>query len=195
MAKSKVVKTAFISTLPVMAGYVVLGAGFGMILKSKGYGIIWAFLMSLFIYAGSMQFVAVNLLTGGASFLTTALTTLMVNARHRTRNDSTSFCTLCNFPWFKQHTKSHYISWQSASVCHHGNACRILSQGHRFYRSDPRHPRSSCKPYRNRSSCLEKKYAAEHYCRHSSIYVYGSDIVLITIELFLSACPICGYPV
>lgn len=82
MAKSKVVKTAFISTLPVMAGYVVLGAGFGMILKSKGYGIIWAFLMSLFIYAGSMQFVAVNLLTGGASFLTTALTTLMVNARH-----------------------------------------------------------------------------------------------------------------
>lgn len=82
MAKSKVVKTAFISTLPVMAGYVVLGAGFGMILKSKGYGIIWAFLMSLFIYAGSMQFVGVNLLTGGASFLTTALTTLMVNARH-----------------------------------------------------------------------------------------------------------------
>lgn len=38
--------------------------------------------MSLFIYAGSMQFVAVSLMTGGASLLTAAITTLMVNARH-----------------------------------------------------------------------------------------------------------------
>ncbi len=65
-----------------MAGYVVLGAGFGILLKTKGYGIIWALAMSLFIYAGSMQFVTINLLTGGANFLTTALTTLLVNARH-----------------------------------------------------------------------------------------------------------------
>ncbi len=65
-----------------MAGYMVLGAGFGMVLKSAGYGIIWALAMSAFIYAGSMQFVAINLLTGGASFITTAITTLLVNARH-----------------------------------------------------------------------------------------------------------------
>lgn len=38
--------------------------------------------MSAFIYAGSMQYVGVSLLTGGASVLTTALTTIMVNARH-----------------------------------------------------------------------------------------------------------------
>jgi 4-azaleucine resistance transporter AzlC len=38
--------------------------------------------MSTFIYAGSMQYVAIDLLTGGASLITTALTTLMVNARH-----------------------------------------------------------------------------------------------------------------
>jgi len=78
----KLIKTAFLATVPVMAGYVVLGIGFGMILKSKGYGLIWSFAMSLFIYAGSMQFVLINLLTGGASLLTTAFTTLMVNARH-----------------------------------------------------------------------------------------------------------------
>lgn len=41
-----------------------------------------AFVMSLAIYAGSMQYVAISLLTGGASLLTVALTTLMVNARH-----------------------------------------------------------------------------------------------------------------
>lgn len=65
-----------------MAGYIVLGMGFGIVLKVKGYGILWAFAMSLFIYAGSMQFVAIDLLTGGASLIATALTTLMVNARH-----------------------------------------------------------------------------------------------------------------
>ena len=80
--KKKLIKTAFVATLPVMAGYVVLGLGFGMILKSKGYGIGWAFAMSFFIYAGSMQFVLVDLLTGGATLLTAAVTTLMVNARH-----------------------------------------------------------------------------------------------------------------
>ena len=80
--KKKLIKTALIATLPVMAGYIVLGLGFGMILKSKGYGIGWAFAMSFFIYAGSMQFVLVDLLTGGATLLTAAVTTLMVNARH-----------------------------------------------------------------------------------------------------------------
>lgn len=78
----RVIKRAFLDTIPVMAGYLVLGFGFGIMLKSAGYGIAFAFIMSLSIYAGSMQYVAVSLLTGGASLITTALTTLMVNARH-----------------------------------------------------------------------------------------------------------------
>jgi 4-azaleucine resistance transporter AzlC len=76
------IKTALIKSLPVMAGYVVLGTGFGILLKQAGYGPVWAFLMSLTIYAGSMQYVGVSLLTAGASLITVALTTLMVNARH-----------------------------------------------------------------------------------------------------------------
>lgn len=75
-------KTAFKATIPVLTGYLVLGFGFGIVLKSAGYGILTALFMSLFIYAGSMQYVAVGLLAGGASLLTVALTTLMVNARH-----------------------------------------------------------------------------------------------------------------
>lgn len=75
-------KYAFKQSLPIMAGYIVLGIGFGILLKSKGYGVIWAFFMSLFIFAGSMQYVGVNLLAGGASIITTALMTVMVNARH-----------------------------------------------------------------------------------------------------------------
>lgn len=82
MKQQNTVKLAFIKTLPVMAGYIVLGTGFGILLRNAGYGVLWAFAMSFFIYAGSMQYVGVSLLTGGASILTTAMTTFMVNARH-----------------------------------------------------------------------------------------------------------------
>ncbi|MGN0518095.1 MAG: AzlC family ABC transporter permease [Acutalibacteraceae bacterium] len=78
----KTLKPAFIDTLPVMTGYLVLGMGFGIILKTNGYGFWWAFAMSFFIYAGSMQYVGVGLLSSGASLISVALTTLMVNARH-----------------------------------------------------------------------------------------------------------------
>lgn len=78
----KILKKAFVDTIPVLTGYLVLGFGFGIILKSNGYGIWVAFAMSLLIYAGSMQYVAIGLLTSGVSLVTAALTTLMVNARH-----------------------------------------------------------------------------------------------------------------
>ena len=76
------IKQAFYKSIPVMAGYVFLGIGFGILIRNVGYGLLAAAAMSLFIYAGSMQFVGVSLLTGGASILTTAITTVMVNARH-----------------------------------------------------------------------------------------------------------------
>jgi len=80
--KRNTLKTAFLDTLPVMAGYIVLGTGFGILADRNGYGFLWSFAMSLFIYAGSMQYLLISLLTGGASLIATALTTLMVNARH-----------------------------------------------------------------------------------------------------------------
>lgn len=76
------IRNAFRRSLPVLAGYLVLGAGFGMMMKSAGYGAGWTFAMSLFVYAGSMQYAAVGLLSAGASLVTIALTTLLVNARH-----------------------------------------------------------------------------------------------------------------
>lgn len=75
-------RRAFLATLPVMAGYLVLGTGFGILFQSRGYGLIWALAMSVFVYAGSMQYLAVDLLTGGVSLIAAAVTTLMVNARH-----------------------------------------------------------------------------------------------------------------
>lgn len=75
------IATVIKDTAPVIAGYVILGIGFGIIMSAAGYG-AFAVPMSLFIYAGSMQYAAIGLFTGGASFITVALTTLAVNARH-----------------------------------------------------------------------------------------------------------------
>lgn len=77
-----ILKKSFLDTIPVLTGYIVLGIGFGIIMSTNGYSAWWSLAMSLFIYAGSMQYAAISLLTGGASLISVALTTLMVNARH-----------------------------------------------------------------------------------------------------------------
>ena len=69
-------------TLPVMTGYLFLGAGFGILLNQHGYGIGWAFFMSLCMYAGSAQYLAVSLMTGKASLLAAGVATFLLNARH-----------------------------------------------------------------------------------------------------------------
>lgn len=77
-----VLRRAFAATIPVMTGYVVLGFGFGLMLGDAGGSVWLALAMSGFIYAGSMQYVTIELITGGASLISAALMTLMVNARH-----------------------------------------------------------------------------------------------------------------
>ena len=79
---TQLLKRALKDTVPVLTGYLVLGFGFGIIMKANGFGIALTAAMSLLIYAGSMQYAAIGLMTGGASLLTVELTTLMVNARH-----------------------------------------------------------------------------------------------------------------
>ena len=78
----KYIKYAFSRTLPVLFGYIFLGIAFGIVLQQAGFNFLWAFCISLFLYAGSMQFVLVPLLASAASPLTVAVTTLFVNSRH-----------------------------------------------------------------------------------------------------------------
>jgi len=75
-------KTVFLDTLPVLTGYLFLGMGFGILLQESGYNFLWSFFMGLFIFAGSGQYLAVSLLSGGASLISAAVATLLVNARH-----------------------------------------------------------------------------------------------------------------
>ena len=82
MRTSGAVIRAFKASLPVMTGYIVLGLGFGILLSTRGYNAFWALLMSLVIYSGTMQFVAIDLFTSGASLAATGMTSLMISARH-----------------------------------------------------------------------------------------------------------------
>ena len=76
------IRYAFLHSLPVMFGYVFLGIAFGIVLEEAGYNFLWALAISVFVFAGSMQFVLVPLLATAASPLTVAFTTLFVNSRH-----------------------------------------------------------------------------------------------------------------
>lgn len=76
------VKAAFPHTLPVLMGYLCLGAAYGVLMASKGYGAVWSLLMSAIAFGGSMQYVAITLLTIPFNPLQAFLMSLMVNARH-----------------------------------------------------------------------------------------------------------------
>lgn len=78
----KTLRAALIASIPVMTGYIVMGTAFGIMLADKGYNALWALGMSITMYAGSMQFVAVDILSRGASLISAAIMTLLVNARH-----------------------------------------------------------------------------------------------------------------
>ena len=82
MMKYKAFIAAFPYTIPVLMGYLFLGIAFGVLMSSHGFHVGWAFLMSLLIYAGAMQFVAIGLLIGPFGLLNAFIMTLTVNARH-----------------------------------------------------------------------------------------------------------------
>ena len=75
-------RTAFPYTVPILAGFLFLGIAYGIFMNSLGFSAIYPLLMSLAIFAGSMEFVAANLLLGVFDPLNALLLTLMVNARH-----------------------------------------------------------------------------------------------------------------
>lgn len=84
MEKKAVValRYAFPRTIPVMVGYLFLGAAYGILMRVNGYGIFWALAASLLVYAGSLQYVGVSLLAAGANPVHGFLIGLMINARH-----------------------------------------------------------------------------------------------------------------
>lgn len=75
-------RAAFPVTVPVMTGFLCLGLAYGVLMQTKGYGPLWSVLMSAVAFGGSMQFVAITLLTTVFDPLQAFLLSVMVNARH-----------------------------------------------------------------------------------------------------------------
>ena len=73
---------AFPKTVPVMVGYLFLGMAYGILMRVNGFGIFWTLAMSLFVYAGSLQYVGVTLLAAMVNPAYAFLMGLMINARH-----------------------------------------------------------------------------------------------------------------
>lgn len=80
--KTKAFKAALPHTLPICVGFLFLGMSYGFLMRSKGFSFIYPMLMSFFIFAGSMEFVTVNLLLSAFNPLYALVLTLTVNARH-----------------------------------------------------------------------------------------------------------------
>jgi 4-azaleucine resistance transporter AzlC len=70
------------AAMPVVLGYLPLGFAFGVLARGAGLSVLEVFAMSLLVYAGSAQFIAVGLLSTGAGGWTIVVTTFLVNLRH-----------------------------------------------------------------------------------------------------------------
>lgn len=78
----KIISYAFKRSQPVMYGYLFIGITFGIMLREVGFGVFWAFISSLFIYAGSGQFLMCEFIADNASLITCGVMTILLNSRH-----------------------------------------------------------------------------------------------------------------
>ena len=81
-ARRLALRAAFPHTIPVLTGFLFLGVAYGVLMSSKGYGPVWSTLMSAIGFGGSMQFVAISLLTAAFDPAQAFFLSCMVNARH-----------------------------------------------------------------------------------------------------------------
>lgn len=73
--------TAFKVSIPVMMGYVIIGFAFGLLFVSYGYDWYLATTMSIFVYAGALQFLAIGMINAKVGFFDLAIASLVVNLR------------------------------------------------------------------------------------------------------------------
>lgn len=80
--KRNALRAAFPYTLSIWVEFLFVGLSYGLLMKSLGFSLFYPLAMSIFIFAGSMEFVTANLLVSPFQPLNALLMTLMVNARH-----------------------------------------------------------------------------------------------------------------
>ncbi len=80
--RGHILARAFAASLPVLLGYLTIGIAFGLLLVDRGFAWWLAPLMSVIVYAGAAQFMAIGLLAAGTGIVEIAILTLVINARH-----------------------------------------------------------------------------------------------------------------
>jgi 4-azaleucine resistance transporter AzlC len=80
--KKKALKAAFPHTIPIFAGFWFLGLAYGVYMNVSGFSFVYPMIMSLIIFGGSLEFVAVEMLLSPFAPLQTLIMTLLIQARH-----------------------------------------------------------------------------------------------------------------
>lgn len=80
--KNAALGAAFSATIPVLTGYIPLGMAYGFLMAAAGYGPLWALGMSVLVFGGSIEYMAVTLLTSAFAPVQAFLVAVMINARH-----------------------------------------------------------------------------------------------------------------
>lgn len=80
--RSPELKYALPRTIPVFVGYLFLGAAYGILMNVNGFGVLWTLAASVFVFAGSLQYLGVTMLAASVNPLVALAMSLMINARH-----------------------------------------------------------------------------------------------------------------
>ena len=73
---------AFHHSIPILIGFFPVGLAYGLLMQQAGYNFLWSGACSLFVLAGSLQFLMVTFFAGGVSLATVAVLALLLNSRH-----------------------------------------------------------------------------------------------------------------
>lgn len=82
MENHKIIKTAFLNTIPVMLGYIPIGIAFGFLLVKSGFSWFLSPMMSILIYSGAAQFLAIEFFIHNSPVFDVIITMLLLNLRH-----------------------------------------------------------------------------------------------------------------
>jgi 4-azaleucine resistance transporter AzlC len=82
VGRKSALNRGMVAAWPICLGYIPIGLAFGVLAQKAGLSPLEIGLMSVFVFAGSAQFIAVSMLAGGASIMSIVATTFMVNLRH-----------------------------------------------------------------------------------------------------------------
>ena len=79
---TKTLKYAVALSMPILVGYLFLGFAYGVLMQQQGLSVFWTFLMSAFVFAGTLQYAAIPLLISAFNPIATFILALGINARH-----------------------------------------------------------------------------------------------------------------